>query len=184
MTTKLTLEPTWQGETVLVLGGAPTLGAELAALGGKYHAVAANQAVTVAPWADMAVSIDANWRPETNGYQGIRIVGFESDAVDAHYLNMPHERVTLGPGNELHLRSNLISAIRIAAAMGAAKILVLGIDPHYYEANCAAPGSAAGIAAVMAELTAAGVPTERYTPPAEVVADPAPAAKVKAPRNV
>lgn len=192
MNAKYEITPTWRGETVLVLGNAPTLAAELAALvgaygGGAYHAVAANQAVIVAPWADMAVSIDANWRPEANDYAGVRIIGFESDAHDEPYINFPHERVRLGEGHELHVRSNLLSAIRVAAAMGAARIIVMGTDPEYYEANLDAPGTAAGLAQVMAELNAQGVAIERVGPlPAEIAAlDEVPApAKTRTRRDV
>lgn len=165
MTTKLVLEPLWTGETVAVLGNAPSLDDELASLPRPMHAIAANQAAIKAPWADMMVSIDANWRPELDDFAGVRIIGFESDDIDGSFYHIPHEVVEVGPANFLHLRSNLISAIRIAAAMGAAKIIVLGIDPDYYEANHAAPGSAAGIAAVMAELNNRGIVVERYAPP-------------------
>ena len=162
MTTRFSIERIWAGETVAVLGNAPSLDAELATLPRPIHAIAANQAAIKAPWADMMVSIDANWAPAANDFAGQRIIGFESDDIDAYFLHIPHEVVHLGQGNTLHLRNNLMAAIRIAAQCGATKILLLGIDPDYYEANCAAPGTAVGLTALMAEMKARGVDVERY----------------------
>lgn len=175
MTKLLNTLPDWTGETVAVLGNAPCLDAELVTLPRPIHAIAANQAVIKAPWVEMMVSIDANWLPEANYYQGIRIIGFEGD-IDAYYVNMPHEIVALTPNHDLHIRSNLLSAIRIAAQAGAAKILLLGIDTEYYEANLGAPGMAKGLAALIAEMQARGVVVERYVVP---LAAPAPTSKRK-----
>lgn len=174
MTTPLII-PTWSGETVAVLGNAPSLDAELATLPRPIRAIAANQAVIKAPWADMMVSIDANWAPAADDYLGMRVIGFEGD-IDAYFAHMPHEIVTLTPNHDLHIRSNLLSAIRIAAQAGAAKILLLGIDTEYYEANLGAPGMVKGLAALIAEMQARGIVVERYAAPVA----PAPTSKRKA----
>lgn len=166
MTTQLKIDPIWAGMTVAVLGNAPCLDLELVHLERPIPAIACNQAAIRAPWADMMVSIDANWRREADGFKGVRIVGFESDDLDACFVHIPHEIVTVAPGEELHIRSNLMAAIRIAAQAGAARILLLGIDPPYYEANLAAPGNVAGLAALTAEMAACGVVVERFTVPA------------------
>ncbi|MBY0237870.1 MAG: hypothetical protein K2X55_01000 [Burkholderiaceae bacterium] len=164
MTKPLVISPEWRGETVAVLGNAPCLLQELERLPRPMHAIACNQAAAKAPWAEMMVSIDANWLPEVESYPGIRIVGFERDGLDAYFLHIPHEIVTVAPGHDLHIRSNLLAAIRIAAQAGAARILLVGIDPEYYEANLAAPGTVAGLAAVTRELAAAGIVVERFDP--------------------
>ncbi|MCG2586492.1 hypothetical protein [Massilia sp. TS11] len=166
MTTKLNIERIWEGETVAILGNAPTLPAELEAMGRPARAIAANQAAIVAPWADMLVSIDANWRPELNDFAGVRVIGFESDAIDAAFAHFPHESVEVAPGHTIEIRNNTCAAMRLAASLGAAKIVLLGLDLEYYEANMAAPGSAKAITNLAAELTAQGVPVERFTMPA------------------
>jgi len=165
MTTRLVIEPIWAGETVAVLGNAPCLDAELAHLPRPIHAIACNQAAIRAPWADMMVSIDANWRPEAENFAGQRIIGFEDPDIDAGFVHIPHELVAVAPGRELHIRANLLAAIRIAAQAGAARILLLGIDPEHYEAHLAAPGTVAGLAAVCAEMAARGIVVERFQPP-------------------
>ncbi|MRV72569.1 hypothetical protein GJ700_12710 [Duganella sp. FT92W] len=165
MTTALTIEPVWAGETVAVLGNAPCLDAELEYLPRPIHAIACNQAVIKAPWVDMMVSIDANWRLEADGYQGVRIIGFESPDIDACFLPIRYEEVVIGPAHTIHIRSNLLAAIRIAAQAGAAKVLLVGIDPEFYEANLQAPGTVAGLAALIVEMTTAGVVVERFRIP-------------------
>lgn len=166
MTTPLII-PTWSGETVAVLGNAPSLDVELETLPRPIHAIAANRAVASAPWADMMVSIDANWPPAADDYPGIRIIGFEG-YIDACFAPIPHEIVVLTPNHTIQIRSNLLAAIRIAAQTGAAKILLLGIDIERYQSLHDAPGVAEGLAALIAEMAARGVVVERYVAPVVV----------------
>lgn len=162
MTKHFKIERIWEGRTVAVLGNAPTLEAELLALPQPIPAIVCNQAAAKAPWADMMVSIDANWNAAADAYTGPRIIGFESDEVDAYFLHMPHEQVLVSATETLHIRANLISAIRIAAAAGAAKILVLGIDLEYYQEHLSAPGIVAAYSALVVELGAGGIVVERF----------------------
>lgn len=178
MTIHLTTLPMWTGETVAVLGNAPSLAAELATLVRPIHAIAVNRAAVVAPWADMMVSIDANWGAAAEDFAGVRIVGFEGN-LDAHFLRMPHEVVTMSPNFELHIRSNLLAAIRVAAQAGAAKILLLGIDTEYYEAKLDAPGMVKGLAALIAEMAARGVEVVRYVAPVGAAAAVVSTSKLK-----
>jgi len=125
--------------------------------------IAVNRAVVMAPWADMLVSIDANWPTEANDFAGLRIIGFEGD-IDALYAGLPYEVVTLAPGNVVHIRSNALAAVRIAAMAGAAKILLLGFDTERYEAIHNFQGLTVGLAALIAELGAQGIEVERVNP--------------------
>lgn len=165
MTTPLTITRMWPGETVAILGNGPTLAAELATTERPARAIAVNRAVAVAPWADMLVSIDGNWPVEAEDFAGMRVVGIESD-LDAFYVHLPHEVVTLGPANIVHLRNNAMAAMRIAAAAGASKLVLFGFDIERYEEMHSFPGLAIGLAALTAELEAQGVKVERYAPPA------------------
>jgi len=178
MTTRLTDFPDWTGETVAVLGNAPSLAAELATLQRPIRAIAVNRAAVVAPWADMMVSIDANWPAAADGFQGLRVVGCEGD-VDAYFVHLPHEVVALAPDQTIHIRSNLLSAIRIAAQAGATKILLLGIDIERYQSLHDAPGVAEGLAALVVEMAARGVVVERYQVPTSTTAAPDAKAKRK-----
>jgi len=164
MTQPLTITPMWQGETVAILGNGPSLDAELAAAKRPARAIAINRAVAAAPWADMLVSIDGNWPPEADDFAGMRIVGVESD-LDAYFVHLPHEVVTLAPGNVIHLRSNALAAMRIAAAAGAAKLVLFGFDTDRYEEIHNFPGLTIGLASLTAELQAQGVQVERYAAP-------------------
>lgn len=167
MTQPLTITSMWQGETVAILGNGPTLAAELATVERPTRAIAINRAATVAPWADMLVSIDGNWPPEAADFAGMRVVGIESD-LDAHYVHLPHEVVTLAPGNVLHLRNNALAAMRIAAAAGAAKLVLFGFDTDRYEEIHNFPGLTIGLTALTTELRAQGVQVERYVAPVPV----------------
>lgn len=167
MTTPLTIARMWEGETVAILGNAPSLAAELATAERPARSIAVNRAAAVAPWADMMVSIDGNWPAEADNFQGMRIVGVESD-LNAHYVYLPHEVVTLSAGNTVHLRNNALSAMRIAAAAGAKKLVLYGFDTDRYEQIHNFPGVTIGLAALAAELRAQGVEVERYAPPAPV----------------
>jgi hypothetical protein len=165
MTTPLTITRIWPGETVAILGNGPTLAAELESTERPTRSIAVNCAVTVAPWADMLVSIDGNWPADAADYAGMRIMGIESD-LDAHFVHMPHEVVRLGPSNEIHIRNNALSAIRIAAQAGAAKIVLFGFDTERYEEIHDFPGVTIGLSALIAELQAQGIEVERYDLPA------------------
>lgn len=171
MTKPLTIAPMWQGETVAILGNGPSLADELASVERPARAIAINRAAAVAPWADMLVSIDGNWPLEAENFAGMRIVGVESD-LDAYFVHLPHEVVTLAPGNVIQLRSNALAAMRIAATAGAAKLVLFGFDTDRYEEIHNFPGLTIGLAALTAELQAQGVQVERYVAP-----PPAPAKK-------
>ena len=165
MTIPLTITRMWPGETVAILGNGAALTKELASTERPPRAIAVNRAAAVAPWADMLVSIDGNWPAEADDFAGMRIVGVESD-LDAFYVHLPHEVVTLGPGNIVHLRNNAMAAMRIAAAAGAAKLVLLGFDTDRYEELHSFPGLTIGLAALIAELRAQGIEVEHYAPPA------------------
>jgi len=163
MTTPFMISRMWPGETVAILGNGPTLAEELATTDRPARAIAVNRAAAVAPWADMLVSIDGNWPAEAKDFAGMRVVGVESE-LDAFYVHLPHEVVTLEPGNVVHLRNNAMAAMHIAAAAGAAKLMLFGFDTERYEELHCFPGLTIGLAALTAELRAQGVQVEHYAP--------------------
>lgn len=159
MTTPYKLEKIWSGETVLIVGNAPGLTAkDIASAARHCKIIAVNRAISKVPHADMLVSIDGNWpKPEGDHFEGLRVVGVESAALDALYVNLPHEVVTLGPGHVVHLRNNALFAMRIAVKMGAKKLLLLGFDPEHYEALHNFPGFQLGLDQLVGELEEQGI---------------------------
>ena len=145
------------GQTVAIIGNGPSLTDAMLADAKTHSCIAANRAAVRAPWADMLVSIDGNWPVECETFAGLRVVGIERDDIDALYVAMPHEVVTIAPGHVIHIRNNVLSAIRIAAQAGASEILLYGIDPAEYEALHDFRGFAEGLAALIVEMAAKGV---------------------------
>jgi len=135
----------------------------------QYRRICARTAFRFAPDADMLVTLDGPqdaefWR-ESMDFGGIRVIGFECDE-DAVFLPIAHERVTLGEGHGVELRNNGLVAIRVAAMMGAAKILLLGFDRGLYDARgnnveIGFLGLEEATDAIIADLRARGVEVER-----------------------
>ena len=167
MTTRHEIAPIWAGQTVAVIGNGPSLTDDLLAEAKGYPCIVANRAARRAPWADMLVSIDANWPGECTDFAGQRVVGIERAVLDALYVDMPYEVVTISPGHVLHIRNNALSAIRIAAQAGASEILLYGMDPDEYETLHAFRGFAEGLHALLAELQARGIVCRIVKPGAE-----------------
>lgn len=163
MTTPYIPEPIWQGKTVAIIGNGPTASAKAVAALCNCKIIAVNRAIVHAPQADILVSIDGNWPvegdhfPEYEKFRGLRVVGIESDGIDALYLNLPHEVVTLGPGHVVHLRNNALFAMRLAAKLGAKKLILLGFDPARYEEIHNFPGFQIGLDTLVDELEEQGI---------------------------
>lgn len=167
MTTPHTFTPDWQGETVAVLGAGPDMTAELAETARGHKTIAVNRAVKFAPWADMFVALDPHhpfWEEADRlEFSGLRVCGVECD-IEALYAGMFYESVNMGEGHTIEIRNNALAAIRIAALMGAKKIILLGFDPERYEevqAHTGFTGLVAGLAQITAELQAQGIEIER-----------------------
>lgn len=147
MTKAWTLDNAWPGATVAIFGNAPTMDAAAAAAARKlgYKTIAVNRAIQFAPWADMFVALDPHhpfWAAVDN-FAGIKVSGVESDdgnLADAQYAGMLYETVTVAPGHEVQIRNNFLAAMRLAARMGAAKIVLIGVDAASYDATHAHTG--------------------------------------------
>ena len=171
MTTKWEIpSDLWAGQTVAILGAGPDMTEELAATAKGFKTVACNQAIKFAPWADMFVALDPShpfWA-KADSFTGLRICGTECDEIDALYPGMMYETVHIGEGHSIEIRNNALAAIRIAARMGAAKILLIGFDPERYEAVHAHTGFwglVQGLEQIANELRAAGIEVERIDSP-------------------
>lgn len=182
MTTPWKITPDWAGQTVAVLASGPSLTPEVVRALAKHRCIAVNYSFVAAPDADMLVALDLNmqfWTAAAD-FAGLRVCGVASDDVDALYAGPRYERIEMTPGHIIEARNSGLAAIRIAAEMGAARIILAGFDPetaaHFegrpnVEAEPVAgryPGLVEGLAGMVAELRAKGIAVEFYAPPAPV----------------
>ena len=175
MTTPWQPNNEWAGATVAVLGSGPSMSAEVVEALREHRTIAVNDAHRLAPGADMLVALDGNWPPAQREFAGMRVTGVADDELDALYCGPMYERVTLGPNHQIEIRNSGLAAVRIAAGMGAARIILAGFEPdrpgHFYDDEVDTGGYlglAEGLAALIAELQARGIAVEKYAPPADV----------------
>lgn len=167
MTTTWKITPDWQGQTVAVLASGPNMSREVADALREHRRIVVNFTHRLAPDADMLVAMDGNWPQELRDFAGLRVTGVLDDELDALYIGPRWERVQIAPGHEIEVHNSGLTAVRIAAQMGAARIILAGFDldtpGHWYDGvQEEYTGVAQGIAALEAELTARGVTVERF----------------------
>ena len=173
MTTTWKIPPDWQGETVAVLASGPNMSQEVADALREHRRIVVNFTHRLAPDADMLVAMDGNWPQEFRDFAGLRVTGVKDDSLDALYIGPRWERVTLSPVSQIEIHNSGLTAIRIAAEMGASKIIMAGFDPenprHWYDDEVDTgnvyTGLSKALEALRAELSAKGVTVEEYAPP-------------------
>jgi hypothetical protein len=131
------------GKTVVCLGAGPSLTAEdVEACRGRWPVIAINDAVRLAPWADVLYAADSDWWREYEGMPafegskyGIANPNRKKDAwpPDVRVLAFAgYEGLTVDPaGLQAGLRGGQNSgyqAIGLAVHLGATRILLLGYD--------------------------------------------------------
>lgn len=156
----------WCGQTVAVMAAGPTMSRALAQSLRRHRTIAVTRAAKLAPWADMLIALDPNWPPEYRAFRGMRVTGVEDGELDALYIGHRSESVMLRPGHIVSLRNSGLMAVRIAAEMGAQRILLAGFAPDvpkYFDGLSAGPyvGVTEGLRQIAAELSARGVIVER-----------------------
>jgi hypothetical protein len=107
-----------------VLGSGPSMSQHVAdSVKGKCRVVAVSDSYRLAPWADALVSQDRSWwdvHREALNFAGRKFCGWERSGTELLKFD-----VRLGTG----LNSGL-QGMRVAAMLGATKILLLGFDMH------------------------------------------------------
>ena len=173
MTTTWKIPPDWQGQTVAVLASGPNMSQEVADALREHRRIVVNHTHRLAPDADMLVAMDGNWPQEWRDFAGLRVTGVQDDDLDALYIGPRWERVQMAPGHEIEIHNSGLTAVRIAALMGASKIIMAGFAPenprHWYDDDVDTGnyvGLSQALQALEDELTAKGVKVERYTAPA------------------
>jgi hypothetical protein len=133
----------WPGETVVLLGGGPSLTPDdVAYVRGKARVIALKEAWLLAPWADAIYAADSSWWDYYRGvpdFDGLKYA-IQGRTVTGHDARMPRYgdvhvlRDTGDSGLELDpsgLRTGYNSgyqAVNLAVHLGAARILLLGFD--------------------------------------------------------
>lgn len=158
----------WAGETVAVIVNSPSVTQDLIDNVSLYKRIAVRRAFELVPDAEMLVALDgptgslddAFW-DDARDFKGLKVCGLECD-VDALYPGMMYERVEIGPDHTIDIRNNGLAGIRLAAQLGATKILLVGFDAERYE-SVHAPwfGLVKGLEQITAELRARGIEVER-----------------------
>lgn len=181
MTTPWQITPEWAGETVAVIGCGPSLTPEVAESMKELRTIVVNHAHRLAPWADILLALDGNWPAEWRDFAGRRVTGIDDPDLDALYIGPRWETVTLAPGHVVEIRNSGLTAIRLAAALGARRILLAGFEPEedrrFYDdevdtgdrpmAGDPYLGVPQGLAQITAQLAAQGVSVERAAAPAK-----------------
>jgi hypothetical protein len=149
----------WAGQTVAILASGPSMCQALAESVRGYPCIALNHTARFAPHADMIVALDGISLPKAENFAGLRVTGNDDPESDALYVGQMWERITLGPNNVVEVRNSGLAAIRIAAAAGASKILLVAFEPE--AAPGVYPAMIEGLAAIISELRERGVEVER-----------------------
>jgi len=138
------VERAWAGETVLCIGGGPSLApAAIAAARGRCRAIAINNSYGIAPWAEICYFADARWwewhkdKPEFRAFRGQKVTigdgtGMMVSDPAVHMLhNYGADGLSEQP-NGLHTGSNSgYQAVNIAVLAGAGRILLAGYDMKF-----------------------------------------------------
>jgi hypothetical protein len=133
-----TLESDWQGRTVFLVGGGPSLrGFDFERLRGRGYVVAINDAMLALPWADAAFTIDVIWlrnrRLAFLAFAGERIAAVPEDWPAKDWpgvrLFRRENKAASSAGELICTGGNSgFAALGMALARGAARIALLGYD--------------------------------------------------------
>lgn len=131
----------WPGETVVCLGGGPSLTQAQADFvhgvwrAGRARVIAINDSYRLAPWADALYACDARWWDWHKGapeFEGLKVS--QDERLAETYPEVRRLTTTGGDGfdpNPAHLRTGKnggYQAIHLAVHLGARRIVLLGYD--------------------------------------------------------
>lgn len=131
-----TVEPEWQGETVWIIGGGPSVAdLDLSALQGR-RVIAVNSSWAVYPAADILFFADARWwglnRPKVEaGFSG-RIATCASGTPSKRLLRLHRMDAQHGLSNIRNTvcvgRTSIQGAMNLAVHLGVSRIVLVGVD--------------------------------------------------------
>ncbi len=130
-----TVPALWPGETVVCLGGGPSLTqADVDACRGRARVIAVNDAYRMAPWADVLYGCDAAW---WNAHKGVTTFSGLKYSLEPKAAIWPGVQILRNAGREgLCLERDALctgsnsgyQAINLAVHLGAIKVVLLGYD--------------------------------------------------------
>ena len=132
----------WDGETVVCLGGGPSLMQEQVDMcHGKARVIAINDSYLLAPWAGMLYFCDRRWygwhenRDEFKAFHGIKVTLDEyvpKSNLEIHGIkNTGREGLETDPTGVRTGRNGGYQAINLAVHLGARRIVLLGYDMQF-----------------------------------------------------
>lgn len=131
----VTVPRLWPGETVVCLGGGPSLTqADVDRVRGKARVIAINDAYRLAPWAEVLFACDGKWWHWHHGVPGFAGLKYAVQSAAARWPGVHVLQKTGSHGLEVHptgLRTGHNSgyqAINLAFHFGAHRIVLLGYD--------------------------------------------------------
>jgi hypothetical protein len=144
-----TVQPEWQGETVVIIGGGPSLTPEQVEYV-EHHSwqmidgfvrhdlriIAINNVVRIAPWADLLYFCDVRWfnwnRPAVYAYDGYRVtlenLKLQNTIAVRSLRNYGVTGFAPKRDGVTNGRNSGYQAIHLAAWLGVARIILLGFD--------------------------------------------------------
>jgi hypothetical protein len=123
----------WVGETAFIIAGGPSFGMIDAELLRGQHVIAINSSFKAVPFADFIIFADSRWfehcRMDVEHFKG-RIVSCSQSQRDARLLRVARRtRPTDDSRDTLFVQfTTATAAIELAVKLGAAKIVLLGLD--------------------------------------------------------
>ena len=183
MTTEYDLTNIWSGETVAVLASGSSINQTIADELARHRRIVVNYSYLLAPDADLLLALDLNmdlWNAAKN-FAGMRACGVQSDNVNAIYIGQMSEKIRIAEGHIVEMTNSGIAAIRLAAKMGAAKIILAGFNPDsggHFEGRPSNSDQftndhwrylSIGLGSIVSELRAKGIDVEFYSPKIEPV---------------
>lgn len=178
-----TIPRMFEGETVVVIAGGPSATPEAIAAASSHPCIAVRNAAVVNPAVLLSLDADADWFRQAirkTGFVAVMLTGNPdaetADLPNLYYIGLRYESIRVDANTVIDKRNSGLAAIRVAAEMGATRILTLGIDPQTpgyapgYEPGIQQAGEPYGVMdiglrALVAELAAQGVTVERFQMP-------------------
>ncbi len=124
----------WPGETVVCLGGGPSLTqSDVDACRGKARVIAIKEAYLLAPWADVLYSCDFKWWYGEKGAPTFAGMKYGLEAGSAKWgvnilRNTGQEGVETDPTGLRTGQNSGYQAVNLAVHFGASRIVLLGFD--------------------------------------------------------
>lgn len=125
----------WSGETVVIVGGGPSLTADdVAFCRGRARVVVINDGYKLAPWADLLYACDDAWwnrHDGAGGFAGERWTCSRKSAErwGLRWISAEHRRGLSTSRKFIHFgRHSGYQALNLVALTGPAKIVLLGFD--------------------------------------------------------